>query len=122
MSFNSIITYSPSGLTAPAAAILSMVRSRVCPCAGTESFCGESGEIYGFHLGWSGNHRLLVESLNEGIRAVQLGEVLDLSNPDVFDYLLAAIGKLLKEHAIAYLKWDMNRDLATTGSGQACGK
>jgi len=260
---------------------------------GTEGFCVESGEIYGFHLGWSGNHRLIVESLNEGLRAVQLGEwlapgevvlepeesyvsppvygcyssqgqnelshsfhrfvrrrllqwpqgvmqprpvhlntwealyfdhdqasikelarigaelgverfvlddgwfkgrnhdraglgdwvadpgkyprgltplvdhvkslgmqfglwiepemvnpdsdlyrahphwvlqlrdrplvtgrhqlVLDLSNPEVLDYLLAAIGKLLRAHPIAYLKWDMNRDLATAGSSQRYG-
>jgi alpha-galactosidase len=43
---------------------------------GTEGFANDTGEIYGFHLGWCGNHRLLVESLNEGSRDVQLGEWL----------------------------------------------
>ncbi|MEM8547038.1 MAG: alpha-galactosidase [Pseudomonadota bacterium] len=46
--------------------------------------------------------------------------VLDLSNPQVRDYLLAAIDQLLTELPITYLKWDMNRDLAQPGnpSGQ----
>ena len=43
---------------------------------GTESFTEESGEVYGFHLGWSGNHRVEVEGLNESTRQVQLGEWL----------------------------------------------
>ena len=43
---------------------------------GTESFGNDAGEVYGFHLGWSGNHRIMVESLNEGVRVVQLGEWL----------------------------------------------
>lgn len=43
---------------------------------GTEGFSEELGEVYGFHLGWSGNHRLEVEGLNESSRQVQLGEWL----------------------------------------------
>lgn len=43
---------------------------------GTEGFSESAGEVYGFHLGWSGNHRFLVESLNEGNRSVYLGEWL----------------------------------------------
>jgi alpha-galactosidase len=42
--------------------------------------------------------------------------VLDLSIPEVFDYLLARIGALLNELPISYLKWDHNRDLTTAGS------
>lgn len=34
------------------------------------------GECYGFHLGWSGNHRLRAELTAEGRRYVQLGELL----------------------------------------------
>lgn len=41
--------------------------------------------------------------------------VLDLANPAVFDYLLASLDRLLAENAIAYLKWDMNRDLTAPG-------
>ncbi|NIB44201.1 alpha-galactosidase [Pseudomaricurvus alkylphenolicus] len=34
------------------------------------------GETYGFHLGWSGNHRLKVERLADGRQLVQMGELL----------------------------------------------
>ncbi|TYL42149.1 alpha-galactosidase [Dickeya sp. ws52] len=37
--------------------------------------------------------------------------VLDLSNPEAFDYLLARLSWLLGEHPIDYVKWDMNREL-----------
>ncbi len=43
---------------------------------GTDGFSEESGEMYGFHLAWSGNHRLEVEGLNESSRQVQMGEWL----------------------------------------------
>ena len=43
---------------------------------GTAGFSEESGEVYGFHLGWSGNHRVEVENLNDSSRQVQLGEWL----------------------------------------------
>jgi len=42
--------------------------------------------------------------------------VLDLSRPEVADYLLEKIGALLDSLPIAYLKWDHNRDLTTAGS------
>ncbi|WP_406610987.1 alpha-galactosidase [Agarivorans sp. JK6] len=37
--------------------------------------------------------------------------VLDLQNPQVFAYLLERLDSLLSEYAIAYIKWDMNREL-----------
>ena len=43
---------------------------------GTAGFSEESGEIYGFHLGWNGNHRVEVENLSDSTRQVQLGEWL----------------------------------------------
>ena len=43
---------------------------------GTAGFGEDHGEVYGFHLAWSGNHRLLVEPLDDGGRCVQLGEWL----------------------------------------------
>ena len=36
----------------------------------------QSGECYGFHLGWSGNHKMRVELLPEGRIYAQLGELL----------------------------------------------
>jgi alpha-galactosidase len=44
--------------------------------------------------------------------------VLDLTHEDVSEYLFTAIDKLLNDHAIDYLKWDMNRDLVTPGSSR----
>ncbi len=35
-----------------------------------------SGEVYGFHLGWSGNHRTVAEKLPDGRAFVQMGECL----------------------------------------------
>ena len=37
--------------------------------------------------------------------------VLDLGNPDAFDWVFARLTALLTEYPIAYLKWDHNRDL-----------
>ena len=37
--------------------------------------------------------------------------VLDLGRPDVVDYLYDLFHRLLAEHDIAYIKWDMNRNL-----------
>ena len=37
--------------------------------------------------------------------------VLDLANPDAFDYVLDAMSGLVSEYGIDYIKWDHNRDL-----------
>ena len=37
--------------------------------------------------------------------------VLDLSNDDVYAYLLARIDAILRENDISYVKWDFNRDI-----------
>lgn len=42
----------------------------------TPSCDQQQGECYGFHLGWSGNHRLLAEKMADGRAMVQLGELL----------------------------------------------
>ncbi len=42
--------------------------------------------------------------------------VLDLTRPEVSDHLFARIDALLSDHAIGYLKWDMNRDLTHPAS------
>jgi alpha-galactosidase len=46
--------------------------------------------------------------------------VLDLGRSEVCDYLFAQLDALLRDHDIAYMKWDMNRDLvAATSAGRA---
>ncbi len=43
---------------------------------GTPGFGEHHGEVYGFHLGWSGNHKICVDVLDDGRRLVRLGEFL----------------------------------------------
>lgn len=43
---------------------------------GERGFGNDHGTVHGFHLGWSGNHRLSVETRPDGTRIVQLGELL----------------------------------------------
>jgi alpha-galactosidase len=46
--------------------------------------------------------------------------VLDLGREEVRDYLFDLLDALLRDHDIAYVKWDMNRDLvAATSAGRA---
>lgn len=35
-----------------------------------------AGDVFGFHLGWSGNHRVVSEKLSDGRAFVQMGELL----------------------------------------------
>lgn len=42
--------------------------------------------------------------------------VLNLSNPEVFAYLLERLDWFLSHYDIAYIKWDMNRDLVQPGN------
>jgi alpha-galactosidase len=44
--------------------------------------------------------------------------VLDLSRPEVSEYLFSAIDAVLSAYDIAYVKWDMNRDLTHVGDRQ----
>lgn len=41
--------------------------------------------------------------------------VLDISRPEVADYLFGHMEAVLSNHAISYVKWDMNRDLTHVG-------
>ena len=43
--------------------------------------------------------------------------VLDLANPEAWQYIYDRLDALLRENNIAYLKWDQNRDLAEHGRG-----
>ena len=40
---------------------------------------------------------------------------LDISRPEVSDYLFGSIDAILRDHDIRYIKWDMNRDLSHSG-------
>lgn len=46
---------------------------------------------------------------------------LDMAREEVRDHLFAALDALLRDNAIAYLKWDHNRDLFPSAPGQAEG-
>lgn len=41
--------------------------------------------------------------------------VLDLTRQEVSEYLFAKIDAVLANHAVSYVKWDMNRDLTHAG-------
>ncbi len=41
--------------------------------------------------------------------------ILDLTNPEVTGYLFDRLRTLVEENGVAFLKWDMNRDLALPG-------
>ena len=43
---------------------------------GRKGFSEQTGEVWGFHLGWSGNHQLRVDAKSDGRRFVQAGELL----------------------------------------------
>lgn len=43
---------------------------------GTQGFSHEGGDVWGFHLGWSGNTQRHVELLADGRRYIQIGELL----------------------------------------------
>ena len=42
--------------------------------------------------------------------------VLDFSRPEVCDYIIASVSKVLQETSIQYVKWDMNRHMTEVGS------
>lgn len=44
--------------------------------------------------------------------------VLDLSNPEVIEYIKNFIDELLGNHNIRYVKWDMNRNITNMGNGE----
>lgn len=62
-------------------------------------------ELYKAHPDWA----LTVEGRPILESRTQL--VLDLTRPEVSDYLFSKIDAVLSNHAVSYIKWDMNRDL-----------
>ncbi len=62
--------------------------------------------LYKTHQDWVIKHPHIKPSLGRH----QL--VLDLSNPEVVEYLHETLSKLFKRAAVDYVKWDMNRNLS----------
>lgn len=54
-------------------------------------------------------------------RRSRFQQVLDLSNPEAWEYVHARIDEILSNNAIAFLKWDHNRDVFDAGQ-QATGR
>jgi alpha-galactosidase len=67
-------------------------------------------ELYRAHPDWA----LTTDGYEPVLGRNQL--VLDLANPDAFAHILGQLNALLRDHDIAYVKWDMNRD-HVQGSG-----
>jgi len=44
--------------------------------AGTTAFSEQSGEVWGCHIGWSGNYEIVCDSVTDGRRSLQIGELL----------------------------------------------
>ena len=66
----------------------------------------EDSDLYRAHPDWA----LRVPGRKPAMSRDQL--VLDLSRPEVTDFLYDTISGLLRPHPIAYVKWDMNRSLS----------
>jgi alpha-galactosidase len=72
-------------------------------------------DLYRAHPDWCLHH----ESRDRPTMRGQLA--LDMACAEVRDYLFERLDALLRENAIAYLKWDHNRDLFPSPPGQADG-
>ncbi|MEQ5787553.1 alpha-galactosidase [Erythrobacter sp. NFXS35] len=72
-------------------------------------------DLYRAHPDWC----LHIEGRERPTMRGQLA--LDLARAEVRDHLFAALDALLRDQAIAYLKWDHNRDLFPSGAGQTQG-
>ncbi|NTF91485.1 alpha-galactosidase [Agrobacterium rhizogenes] len=66
-------------------------------------------ELYRLHPDWA----LQIEG--RPLLQSRTQQVLDVSRPEVSQYLFAKIDAVLSHHAISYIKWDMNRDLTHAG-------
>ncbi|MBL0923560.1 MAG: alpha-galactosidase [Sphingomonadaceae bacterium] len=66
-------------------------------------------DLYRAHPDWA----LKIEGVGQVPFRTQY--VLDISRPDVAEYLFERIDAILSDHDISYIKWDMNRDLSHPG-------
>ena len=69
----------------------------------------ENSDLYRAHPDWI--YRYATRPVLEG----RYQYMLDLTNPEVIDFIIDFIDKLLKENDISYIKWDMNRALGECG-------
>lgn len=67
-------------------------------------------ELYDAHPDWC----LHVPDRRRSLGRNQL--ILDLSRQDVCDYIIGAVGNILRSAPITYVKWDMNRHMTEVGS------
>jgi alpha-galactosidase len=68
-------------------------------------------ELYERHSDW------VITAANRDLQLQRNQLILDLSNPQVVEYVYAAIDKLLTENkGISYIKWDCNRYVTNPGS------
>ena len=51
---------------------------------GSNGFSEQNGQVWGFHLGWSGNHQMRADVRSDGRRFVQAGELL-LAGESILD-------------------------------------
>ncbi|MEI2714542.1 MAG: alpha-galactosidase [Nocardioides sp.] len=72
-------------------------------------------DLYREHPDWllSSGDRLPLEHRQQ--------QVLDLTRPEVVDYLFERVSAVLGRYDISYVKWDHNRDLLDAGRGAADG-
>lgn len=70
----------------------------------------EDSDLYRTHPDWA------IQLKGRKPANIRSQYVLDLSNPEVVDYVFEAIAKVLRSANIAYVKWDMNRPLCDLGS------
>ena len=67
-------------------------------------------ELYRAHPDWA------LQTPNRPMSIGRHQYVLDMSRPDVRDYLFDCLKKILDNANIAYIKWDFNRNLTEVGS------
>lgn len=66
----------------------------------------EDSNLARLHPDW-----VLGAALETSPRTWRGQHLLDLSRPDVREYLFSAISSLVREYKISYIKWDQNRDV-----------
>ena len=67
-------------------------------------------ELYQDHPDWA------IQIRGREATQIRAQYVLDLSRAEVRDYVYACVEKILRSAPIAYVKWDMNRQLSDLGS------
>ena len=68
----------------------------------------EKSQLFAEHSDWILGHRVQAMGRNQYI--------LDLSRPEVCDYLYESVARILRSGDVRYIKWDMNRIMTDTFS------